>query len=451
MKAEKTDMLHGPVFKGILALAIPIMIMNVGQNLLNALDMVVVGNMIGDYAVGAVGVSGSMISLIIGLAVGASLGANVVLAKTIGEGDRKAIEKVVSTSVLLSVIFGVLIGALAIIFSDFLLEVNNCPEELFSDAKIYFIYYFASLPFLMLYNFSSALMRSTGDTKRPMYFMLIMGAMKLVLSVIFIKLGLKVSAVGVATLVSQAVIGILSLAVIVKSRHVYHYDIKKTKIYKKELGEILFIGIPAGLQQSMYSLANVVITATVNSFGEAAATGLSIANQYDGILYQIATAPAHAATPYIAQNLGAKNMGRAKKAVWYSMAIAILFAGTLGALSAILSPWLSSFMSKDPEVIMYSCQKMVIVSSTYFICGINEIMNGTMRGYGKPIVPTVNTFLFMCVFRFVWVYAIFPFVPQNVTFLYLVWPIGWVLAIISNLIFYIPARRKLEREIKENV
>ncbi len=303
----------------------------------------------------------------------------------------------------------------------------------------------------MLYNFSSALMRATGDTKRPMYFMLIMGALKVVLSVVFIKLGLKVSAVGVAHLISHAIIAYMSISVILKSRHVYHYDIKKTRIYKKELGQILFIGIPAGLQQSMYSMANVVITATVNAFGAAAATGLSIANQYDGILYQIAVAPAHAATPYIAQNLGAKNILRAKKSVWCSMGIAILFAGTLGALSAIFSPWLSSFMSKDPEVIKFSCEKMVLVSSTYFICGINEIMNGTMRGYGKPIIPTVNTLLFMCAIRFPWVYVIFPHLPQSLTFLYLVWPIGWILAIVSNLIFYIPTERKFEREFKENV
>jgi Na+-driven multidrug efflux pump len=241
----------------------------------------------------------------------------------------------------------------------------------------------------------------------------------------------------------------MSLTVIVKSRHIYNYEIKNTRLYKKELGEILFIGIPAGLQQSMYSLANVVIVSTVNAVGASATTGLSIANNFDGILYQIAVAPAHAATPYIAQNVGAKNFGRAKKSVWCAMGVAIMFAGTLGALSAIFSPWLSSLMSKDPEVIMYSCQKMMIVSSTYFICGINEIMNGTMRGIGKPIIPTVNTFLFMCAIRFPWVYLIFPLFPQSLTFLYLIWPIGWVIALVSNLIFYIPSMKKLERENRD--
>ena len=191
-------------------------------------------------------------------------------------------------------------------------------------------------------------------------------------------------------------------------------------------------------------MANSVIAAAVNSFGPDATTGISIANQFDGILYQVANAPSLAVIPYVAQNVGAGNFKRVKEAIGKAVVVTVIFGATLGALSAIFSGQLSSIMSKTPEVIKYSQQKMIIVSSTYFICGINEVMSGALRGLDRTIVPTVSTFIFMCVLRFIWVYLIFPLCP-NLTFLYLVWPIGWICCIATALSFYFPTLKKLQK------
>ena len=225
-----------------------------------------------------------------------------------------------------------------------------------------------------------------------------------------------------------------------------HIDFKKLRFYAAELKDMIFIGIPSGLQAGMYSLANVVIVTAVNSFGADATTGIAIANQFDGLMYQIIYAPSLAALPYVAQNIGAGKIERMKKTVWRSVLITVSFGVILGSLSAIFSRQLSSIMSSTPAVINYSQQKMVIISSTYFLCGINEIISGVLKGMNKPIIPAVSTFIYMCVLRFVWVYAIFPLFP-NLTFLYLVWPIGWTLSIITLLIVYFHSLSELQAKM----
>ena len=199
----------------------------------------------------------------------------------------------------------------------------------------------------------------------------------------------------------------------------------------------------------MYSLANVIIVATVNTFGKEATTGVSIANQFDGVMYQIIIAPSFALIPYMAQNIGARNIERARKAMLSATLITVAFGLGFGSLSAIFSGELSSVMTKTPEVIMYSRQKMMLISGTYFICGINEIIGGGLKGMNKPILPTMATFTYMCVFRFIWVYMIFPNLPKNLTFLYLVWPIGWVLSIATITPYCIISLKKLEKAKSE--
>jgi len=237
----------------------------------------------------------------------------------------------------------------------------------------------------------------------------------------------------------------LCLNAIVKNKEKFHFDFKHIKFKFSELRSILYIGIPTGCQQALYSFANVIIMTTVNGFGEAATTGVSIANQFDGILYQVAVAPSLAVTPYVSQNIGAGNLRRVKQTIIKGIMITIAFGATFGSLSAIFSGQLSSIMSQSPEVIMYSQQKMMLVSSTYFICGINELMGGTLKGMGKPIVPAVATMIFMCAIRFPWVYFVFPLCP-NLTFLYLIWPIGWILSILTLLVAYLMTMSKMRKK-----
>jgi len=313
------------------------------------------------------------------------------------------------------------------------------------NLMLYFKIYFYGVPVMMLYNFCASILRATGDTKKPMYFLILGGIIKCLLNLLFVTtFDMTVEGVAVATILSQITISVLAFCALLKNQDVT-VNFKQIKFDIAELKPILYIGVPAGLQTAMYSLANVIIMSVVNSFGEAATTGISIANQFDAILYQISYAPSLATTPYISQNIGAGNFKRVKKTLWCSIFITVAFGASLGSLSAIFSGQLSSIMSSTPAVIAYSQQKMVIISSTYFLSGINEVMGGTMRGMGKPIIPTVATFIFMCVLRFIWVYAIFPLCP-NLTFLYLVWPVGWTLSIITLGVAYFMAMSKIQRK-----
>lgn len=444
---KRVDMLSGPITSGLIALTIPIMIMNVVQNLFNIIDMTILGKFSSDSAVGSVGTCGTLISLCTGLLIGVSSGANVIVAKRIGSGNCEKAERAVGTALSVSIIGGLFLAVLGNILAVPLLNLINCPEALLADAVVYFRLYFLGVPFLMLYNFSASILRASGDTKHPMYFLIFSGAVKVLMSLIFIaKFKMGVDGVAYATIIANLVAASLAVTTIIKNRESTFFSFERVRVYVDELKEILYIGIPAGMQTALYSLANAVISTAVNSFGENATTGISIANQFDGILYQISCATAYAATPYIAQNVGAKNLDRVKKAIVRAVLITTCFGVGFGSLSAIFSGQLSSIMSSTPEVIAYSQQKMVIISSTYFICGINEIMGGVMRGLGKPIIPTVCTMLFMCVFRFFWVYLIFPLCP-NLTFLYLVWPIGWIMSILVILVFYSRTMKKLEGEL----
>lgn len=446
MRNRQVNMLSGSITKGLITMTIPILIMNVMTNMFSVIDMTVLGRFANDTAVGAVGACGMLISLCNGLLIGCSAGSNIIVAKHIGEGDLQKTNDAVHTAMLFSLFGGLMLLTIGVSCAEIFLKWTNCPDEILPLAVKYFRLYFMGSPVLMIYTFAASILRASGDTRRPMYFMLLGGTVKIILNFFCITvLHTTVEGVAIATIASYLISGTLALITLRRMSEKIHFRFRSLKIKWAELKEILFIGIPSGLQQAMYSFANVIITTTVNSFGPDATTGISIANQFDGILYQVACATSYATIPFVAQNIGAGQFSRAKKTVISSVGITTVLGASFGFLSAFFSKELSSVMSSTPEVIAFSQQKMIIISSTYFICGINEIMGGALKGIGKPIVPTIATFVFMCLLRFVWVYGIFPLCP-NLTFLYLVWPVGWVLSIITLLIAYFPAMKKLEKQ-----
>lgn len=446
---KEVNMLSGSIMKGVMTIAIPIMIMNILQSLFNIIDKTILKmyDTDGGYSVGAVGVSGSLISLITGLVIGVSAGANVVIARYIGKGDKDGVEKSVSTALIFSVISGVVLLLVGVIFAYPFMRMLNCDPDLLDGAALYFRMYFLGVPILMFYNFSAAILRSSGNSRSPMIYLTIGGVIKVVLTFLFVAV-LKMQIVGVAlaTIISWLTSAVLAGVALVRDGGVLKINFKKFRIYGEQLKEMLRIGIPTGLQQALYSIANVIIVSTVNTYGKAATTGISIANDFDGILYQISTAPALAIMPYVSQNIGAKNMKRAKEAIWKGMLLTIMLGGGLGALSAIFSAQLASIESANPEVIKFAQQKMILVSSTYFICGINEILGAGLKGMGKPLIPMISTMIFMCGIRFPWVWFVFPLCP-NMTFLYAIWPIGWVLSIAMVVSFLIPTAKKIQRKI----
>ena len=445
MKNSKVDMLSGSITKGLLSMTIPIMIMNVMQSLFNIIDMTALRYFSNDKAVGAVGACGTLITLCTSLLIGISVGANVVVAKRIGSGKKEGVNNAVITAILLSLTGGIILMVIGVTFAETFLKITNCPDSLLKQATIYFKIYFYGVPISMFYNFCASILRAIGDTKRPMYFLILGGIIKVVFSIIFITaFNISVEGVALATILSNIIASILAFRTLLKNKDIVNLNFRKIKFYASELKEILFVGIPAGFQSALYSFANVIIATTVNSFGADATTGIAIANQFDGILYQIATACSLATIPYVSQNIGAGNIKRVKQTFLRATLITTAFGATFGSLSAIFSGQLSSIMTSSPTIIAFSRQKMIIVSSTYFICGINDVIGGVLKGMGKPILPTIATLVYMCLFRFVWVYAIFPYCP-NLTFLYTVWPVGWILSIITLLIAYFPAISKLQK------
>jgi putative MATE family efflux protein len=447
MRKKDVNMLSGSIIKGLLTISIPIMIMNVVQSLFNIIDMTILKSYdtSGGISIGAVGVCSTLITLITGLVIGVSTGANVVIAKNLGRKDPDGVDRAIGSSMAFSVVAGLALAVIGIFGAKLFLNLSNCPKELLDQAVLYFQLYFAGVPILMVYNFCASILRSTGDSRRPMIFLTIGGVVKVALTFLLVgTFHMGVVGVAVTTIVSWALSAALALWALIHNKGAVKVRFKAVRFYKRETSQILHIGIPAGLQQGLYSVANVIISATVNSFGPEATTGISIANNYDGILYQICTATALAVMPYVSQNIGFGNVKRAMQAVWKGILITVFLGATFGALSALFSTQLSSIMSSDPAVIAYSRQKMIIISSTYFICGINEIFGAALRGMGKPMAATVATLIFMCAIRFVWVYLIFPLVP-NLTFLYLIWPIGWILSIITLLFVFFPTMKKLKK------
>ena len=454
---KEVNMLSGSIMKGIMTIAIPIMIMNVLQSLFNIIDMTILKmyDTDGGYSVGAVGACGTLFSFITGLAIGIAAGANVVIARYIGKGDKDGVDKSVGTALVFSVISGVVLLIIGVCFAEFFLGLVNCPTKFFDKAVLYFRLYFLGMPFFTFYNFAAAILRSSGDSRRPMIYLTIGGVVKVALTFLLVGvLKMEIVGVSIATISTWIITSILDVIALIRDGGVVAVNFKKLRIYGKQLKEMLIIGIPTGLQQALYSVANLVIAGAVNTYGSDeitkanASTGVSIANNFDGILYQIVMAPALAVMPYVSQNVGAKNMKRAKESIWKGMLITLVFGGFFGMLSAIFSAQLSSIMTSNPEVIKFSQQKMMLVSSTYFICGINEILGAGLKGMGKPMIPMISTMIFMCAIRFPWVWFVYPLFP-NLTFLYTIWPIGWVLSIITVLCFLIPTAKKLQQKFEE--
>ena len=448
MLKKDVNMLSGSIAKGLLVICVPVMIMNVISSLFNIVDMTILKSFDTDgLSVGAVGVCGSLIALITNLVIGISTGANVIVANYIGQRDQRRINRATGTAIAFSALAGLVLAAVGILFAEVFLGWVNCPPELLARATLYFRLYFAGVPLFMIYNFCCSLLRSSGNSQRVMVISIIGAAAKLLSTYLLIGIfRMGIVGVAVSTLISWCVFVGLSLWSLFFSRSSVKLRIQNIRFYSPELPQILRIGIPAGIQMGLYSFANVIISSAVNSFGAQATTGVSIANNFDTLLYYICQATSLAVMPYVSQNLGAGNAKRAAQSVTKGILLTVGIGAFFGALSAGFSTQLSSLMSSDPAVIDYSRQKMIVISSTYFICGINDIFSAALRGMGKPLFPTVTTLIFMCGLRVVWVFLIFPLVP-NLTFLYLVWPIGWTAAIVCALFAYVPTKRKLELQL----
>ncbi|MBE5799761.1 MAG: MATE family efflux transporter [Clostridiales bacterium] len=430
------DMTQGPLLTQVLLFALPIMLSGILQLLFNAADTIVVGRFAGNLALAAVGSVGSLNNMIISLFIGLSVGANVLVARYTGSHSDRAVSETVHTSVLLSIIGGFLLMIIGIVLARPLLELMGSPEDVIDLAVLYVRILFIGMPVQMLYNFCAAILRAVGDTKRPLYFLTIAGVINVVLNLIFvIALHMSVAGVALATIISQAVSAWLVTRSLMTMDGPTRLNIRRLRIYPGKLMEIIRIGLPAGIQSSVFSLSNVVIQSSVNSFGSVVIAGNAASANVGNFVYQAMNTFHQAITCFAGQNTGARKPRRILSAIKVCQFWAICFGLLLGILSCVFGEPLLALYSSDPAVISAGMERQLIVCAPYFLCGMMDVMTGALRGIGYSLLPMIVSILGACAFRILWVMTIFAARP-TMQCLMLSYPVSWLLTFAVLVFFF---------------
>lgn len=444
--SSAADLTSGPLLKKIVLFSVPLALSSVLQLLFNAADVVVVGRFAGSAALAAVGSNGSLINLLTNLFIGLSIGANVVAARCFGARDDTGVRNTVHTSILVSLLCGVVMAVVGFFAARVLLELMSCPEDVIDLSTLYLKIYFIGMPVMMLYNFSSALLRAVGDTRRPLYCLAAAGLINVVLNLVFV-IGLRLSVAGVAlaTIISQTVSAGMVVVLLVRENGPLHLDLRALRIHPATLSQILRIGLPAGLQSTVFSLSNVVIQSAINSFGSLIVAGNSAASNIEGFVYSAMNAFAQACVTFTSQNVGArqyKNVGRVLRGC---LSCVVVTGLVLGIGASLLGSTLVSFYSPDPQVIAAGGARLAVICRLYFICGCMDVMAGCLRGLGYSVMPMVVSLLGSCAFRLVWIATIFQMFRSTTT-LYLSYPLSWLLTLTVHLICFFVVWRRMMRK-----
>ena len=444
-KKYEMDMCNGPIISKMLIFAIPLMCSSILQLLFNAADIVVVGKFAGDNSLGAVGSTTALINLLVNLFMGLSVGANVLAARDYGGNRKDELSKTVHTSMMLSIISGIILTVVGVLFSRQILILMKSPDEILPLASLYLKIYFIGMPASMAYNFGSAIFRSVGDTKRPLYFLFAAGIVNVILNLIFvIVFNMDVAGVALATIISQYISAFLVIRCLMRESEGIKLHISKLKIHKDKLMPILRVGIPAGFQGVIFSLSNVVIQSSVNIFGNIIVSGNSAAQNIEGFIYVGMNAFYQAAISFTSQNMGAGKKERVRK-IAISAQILVILTGLILGLTALFSGrWLLRIYTNNPEVIEAGMKRMIVITTTYFLCGMMDVMVGIMRGLGYSIIPMIVSLVGACGLRLIWIATVFQ-IPQyhNVTTVYVAYPISWAITFTIHVITYIIIRQRL--------
>lgn len=444
-KSNEIDMLHGPLLMKILIFALPLAASSIMQQLFNSVDVAVVGHFASSQALAAVGSNTPVISLMINLFLGVSMGANVVISNHIGQNDTKRIKQAVNTAGMVAVIGGILLMFIGLTCAKPILTIMGTPSNVLPMAVTYLRIFFLGVPFFIIFDFGSAILRSMGDTKRPLYILIIAGIINTILNLIFViyfKMG--VAGVAVATDIANIVSALLIIILLIKEKEPYRLDIKRLQIEKSTLKRMLMIGIPAGLQGMVFSFSNVLVQTTINSHGAAAIAGSAAALNFEFYCYFIISAFNGAAISFIGQNYGAGNIKRVKRIFWICMAASIIGCGAFNTLFVWQHKFFIGLFSSDEAVQAYAFTRMRIVLAVQFIACSYEISASALRGMSISLPPTIMTIIGTCILRMIWVFAVCP-VWQSFDTIMLVYPISWVVTgVMTSMLFYLRARKKLK-------
>ncbi len=447
-RAQREDMTNGPLFFKLLWFALPLMLSGMLQLLFSAMDMVVVGQFVSSSAVAAIGTTYSVTNLLVNLFVGLSVGTSVTVAQGLGAKDNAEVERIVHTSVTVSVLGGLVIGLIGFFAAKPLLGLMSTPADLLDQAALYMKIYFLGMPVTALYNFSSAVLRSSGDTRRPLIFLTIAGVLNVCLNLFFVLVcHMRVEGVALATVLSQAVSAGLVVWWLCRLKTAIHLDLKRLKIHGRALEKIIRIGLPAGVQGTLFALSNVLIQSSVNSFGPTAMAGNAASASIEGFEYIALDAPQHAALTFTGQNVGAKKPERIRRILWICMLLETIFGAVFGLVFWLFGkPLIGLYIPDDPAAMPFALTRLMVFAVTYALCGYMNVLVGSLRGMGASLLPTFVTLTGVCGFRILWIYTFFQ-LPQfhSLLWLYLSYPISWALTIVAHGICYVFVRRNLIR------
>ena len=454
--AEKTarvsyrmDMTEGPLTTKIIKFTIPVMLSGILQLLFNTADVIVVGRFTGKTALAAVGSTGSLINLLVSLFMGLSIGTNVLVARYQGARDDKSVSETVHTSIALGVIGGLILLIIGIAATRPLLEMMATPEDVIDQSTIYMRILFLGMPLNLILNFGAAVLRAIGDTKRPLYYLTIAGIINLFLNIFLVTVfSLGVAGVAIATVISEGVSCALILLCLKHETGAIRLYLNKIRINPEKCIDIMKIGLPAGLQGCIFSISNVLIQSSVNSFGSTVMAGNTAASNIEGFVYVSMNSLHQTCISFTSQNFGAGKFKRIKMVLINCLVIVTITGLLLGNSAYFFGKYLLSAYNNEPEVISYGLIRLSIISTMYFLCGLMDVMVGAMRGIGYSILPMIVSLIGACGLRIVWIYTVFVQF-RTLDILFISYPVTWTITFLSHLTCYFIVTRKYKDRFKE--
>ena len=450
MKRSNSDMLHGPLLSGIILYTIPIILTSILQLLFNAADLVVVGRFCGSMSVAAVGATNSLTNLLVNFFIGLSVGAGVGVAHGLGSRENTVVHRTIHTAIPTALLCGVFLTVVGVSFSRTFLVWMGTPERVLPLSAVYMKIYFSGVTFTMLYNFCAAILRAAGDTRSPLIYLSLAGVINVVLNLVFvIALNMNVAGVALATVISQGISAVLVTLALLRRQDSCRLELGKMRFYLPQLKKMLVIGLPAGIQSSLFSISNVLIQSSVNSFGDVFVSGNAASANLEGFVYASQNAFHQTALNYIGQNVGARQYDRIKKILWICLGCVCVTGLLMGAGMYAMGPVLLSFYITDSQqAISYGLLRLAMICLPYFLCGMMDVSTGALRGLGASFVPMLISILGVCAFRVFWIFTIFQ-VPRFHTpqCLFLSYPISWTVTFACQLSAFLYLYRKQTRQL----
>lgn len=445
------DMCSGSIAKKMIAFAVPLMLSGLLQLLFNAADIIVVGNFAGDESLAAVGSTSTLINLMTNLFIGVSVGANVLSANYFAASKDDELSKTVHTAMTISIISGLALTVVGFIFAPSVLKLMKTPDEVIGLASIYLRTYFCGMTAVMVYNFGSAILRAIGDTQRSLYFLFLAGIVNIVLNLIFvIVFNWGVFGVGLATVISQVISATLVFICLLKEKSAIRVDIKKLRIDSHKMLRMLQIGLPAGIQGMLFSLANVVIQSSVNLFGTTVIAGNSASSNVEGFAFTSMNAFHQAAVSFTSQNAGARKTERINKILYTALAYVFTVGVIFCAIYLLFDRELISLYTNSDAVVDAGVKRLTIIACSYMVCGMMDVVVGSLRGLGYSFMPMLVSLIGVCALRIIWIATVFK-IPEYHTIetIYYTYPISWAITLCAHLICYVFVRRRVGKKWEE--